>query len=428
MDKDMDTNNQEERRRVAVIGGGVAGISAALSLAQSGASVDLVEKNFALGGHSYRFTCKAAEQCNKCSVCIVNERLRELANNPLINVHTGSSLTSAAQEEGGPWRLCLSTVPRRVDPALCIACGLCEDVCPTEPKSISLPQPEAVPLAFCVNENTCLFVKDRSCRECEPVCPTKAVVLEEQPSEKAIEADAVVIATGFAPFDAAKEPQYGYGRLPNVVTAIELEETLRYAGEPLRPSDGRRAGRIAFVQCVGSRERRTGNSYCSQVCCMYASRLASTIKANWPETDITIFYMDLQTFGKGFTEFIERSSEQITFIREMPGSIEREPSTGDLVIKVEEKETNKVAERAFDVVVLSVGITPGPDTQKLAEMLDVEIDVHGFFKTADPLNVAATKNSRVFLAGACQGPKDIADSIAQANSCAEKVMVVLGER
>jgi heterodisulfide reductase subunit A len=354
--------------------------------------------------------------------------MRELAANPLITVHTGSSLVSATRESGGPWRLNLSVTPRRVDTGLCIACGLCEDVCPTEPKSITLPQSEAVPLAFCVNEDTCLFVKDQSCRTCEPVCPTDAVRLEQKPSEQAVEADAVVLATGFAPFDAAKEPQYGYGRLPNVVTGIELEAMLRYSGEPLRPSDGKRAARIAFIQCVGSRERRTGNAYCSQVCCMYASRLASTIKANWPETDVTIFYMDLQTFGKGFTEFIGRSGDRIKFVREMPGSVERDPSTGDLVIKVEDKETNRVAEHAFDMVVLSVGITPAPDTRKLAEMLNVEIDVHGFFKTADPLNLAATKNPRVFLAGACQGPKDIADSIAQANSCAEKVMVVLGER
>ena len=428
MEKDRDAHNREARPRVAVIGGGIAGISASVSLAQSGAVVDLVEKDFALGGHSYRFACKAAEQCNKCSVCIVNERLRELTANPLIKIHTGSSLTSAAQESGGSWKLGLSVAPRRVDTDLCIACGLCEDVCPTEPKSITLPQPEAVPLSFCVNEETCLFVKDQSCRECEPACPTNAVRLKQTASEETVEADAVVLATGFAPFDAAREPQYGYGRLPNVVTGIELEESLRYSGEPVRPSDGKRAERIAFIQCVGSRERRTGNAYCSQVCCMYASRLASTIKANRPETDIMIFYMDLQTFGKGFTEFIERSSEHITFVREMPGSVERDPSTGDLVIKVEDKAANKVVEHAFDMVVLSVGITPAPDTTKLAEMLGVEIDVHGFFRTADPLNLAATKNPRVFVAGACQGPKDIADSIAQANSCAEKVMVVLGER
>lgn len=414
--------------RVAVVGGGIAGISAALSLAQSGASVALVEKNFTLGGKAYRFTCKATEQCNKCSVCIVNERMRELRTNPLITVHTGAVLAGAQQDSDGPWRLGFSVAPRRVDTDLCIACGLCEDVCPTDPKSISLPQPDAVPHVFYVHEDTCLFVKDGSCRKCEPVCPTNAVKLDEGPSEKAIEADAVVLATGFAPFDAAQKPQYGYGRLPNVVTGIELEEQLRYWGEPLKPSDGLRPGRIAFIQCVGSRELRAGNSYCSQVCCMYASRLASAIKTNWPDTDITVFYMDLQTFGKGFTEFMRQWSDRIRFLREMPGSIERDASTGDLLIRVEEKEGNKVVEHAFDMVVLSVGLTPGPDTRKLAEMFGVEMDVHGFFKTNDPFNLATTKNSRVFLAGTCHGPMDIADSIAQANSCAERVLVLLGER
>lgn len=413
--------------RVAVIGGGIAGISVALSLAQSGASVDLVEKNFSLGGHAYRFTCKAAERCNKCSVCIVNERMRELVSNPHITIHTGSVLASAKQD-GKSWRLGLSVMPRRVDKDLCTACGLCEDVCPTDPKSITLPQPDAVPPVFCVREDTCLFVKDGSCRKCEPVCPTRAVKLDERPLERGIEANAVVLATGYAPFDASQKPQYGYGRLPNVVTGTELEEQLRYWGEPLKPSDGLRPRRIAFIQCVGSRELRAGNNYCSQVCCMYASRLASTIKSNWPDTEITIFYMDLQTFGKGFTEFVREWSGRVTFVREMPGSIEQNPSTGNLLIRFEDKEGNKVIERAFDMVVLSVGITPSADTQKLADMLGVEIDAHGFFKTADAFNLAVTKNPRVFLAGTCHGPMDIADSIAQANSCAERVMVLLGER
>jgi heterodisulfide reductase subunit A len=161
---------------------------------------------------------------------------------------------------------------------------------------------------------------------------------------------------------------------------------------------------------------------------MYASRLASSIKASWPDIDVTIFYMDLQTFGKGFTEFVNNWENRIKFVREMPGSIEQNPSTGGLIVKVEEKEENKVVEHEFDMVVLSVGITPGRDTDKLATMLGVEMDADGFFKATDPFNITTTKNQRVFLAGACNGPKDIAESIAQANSCAERVMVLLGER
>jgi heterodisulfide reductase subunit A len=428
MDKGKGLNGRDTRPKVAVIGGGIAGISAALSLAKYGVSVDLVEKDFALGGHAYRFACKAAEQCNKCSVCIVNESMRELATNERITLHLGSTISGAQQNGDNSWRLGVSIRPRRVDTKLCTACGLCEDVCPTDPKSIALPQPDAAPFAFSVREDTCVFLKDQSCRKCEQICPAKAVKLDEKPSEKTIEADAVVLATGFAPFDAIKKAQYGYGRLPNVITGIELESALRYSGEPLRPTDRRRARRIAFIQCVGSRELRAGNDYCSQVCCMYASRLASTIKANWPDSEVTIFYMDLQTFGKGFTEFVDDWSNRVRFLREMPGSVELNPATGDLVVKVEEKGANKVSEYAFDMVVLSVGITPSPGAERLANMLGVEIDAHGFLKAAESFNLTATKNPRVFLAGACNGPKDIAESITQADSCAEKVMVLLGEK
>jgi len=238
-----------------------------------------------------------------------------------------------------------------------------------------------------------------------------------------LEVGAVIVATGFKPFDAARKGEFAYGREKNVITGLELEQALREKGS-LVAAYGK-ARRIGFIQCVGSRDLALGNNYCSRVCCMYAAKLARLIRSELPEAELTIFYMDFQTFGKGFDEFVKAAKEddKIQFVRGIPAKIFGFPYDR-LTVRYANSLTGEAIEDKFDLIVLSVAITPCEDTQKLAAMLDVETDEHGFFKvgTLDPVG---TKQPGVFVAGTCQSPKDIPQSMEQAKAAASAAIKFL---
>ena len=411
-----------ESRSVLVIGAGISGISSALELASAGFGVHLLERDAVIGGHAASFPCKATNICAECSACVVSDKLREAVQHPRIRLLTGSTLKEF-RGEPGDFRVRIAQEPRYVDGERCIACGLCTDICPTDPKAICLPQADAVPLVHVLDEKLCLRSKGKECELCRDICPTKAIEFNRKRREEELSVGAVVVATGFEVFDAKKKGSLGYGRYPGVLTGLDLEHLLRREGVLRFPGGDKEPARIAFIQCVGSRDE--GHPYCSHVCCKYAMKLAALIRHRSPDTLVTIFYIDLQTAGKGFARFFDEYKSDIRFVRGVPVEIVQAAS-GELEVKFEDISQGRVRRDTFDLVVLSVGISPRTDSWDLARILGLDMADDGFFDTAPSIGSNDTSVSGIFLAGTCQGPKDIPDSVAHGAAAASRVMELLG--
>jgi heterodisulfide reductase subunit A len=414
--------SNQTSKRVLVIGGGIAGLTAAWELARLGLDVALVEKSPFLGGHAIQFCCKASDECQKCAACSVEKRLLEVIQEPRIKVYLRSELKSVSRN--GALSYVLSRSPLYIDPERCTNCGLCFEKCPAAGAIIRGYSKNDVPL-YAIHETHCLYFRDQSCRLCQDVCPEKAIDLSRRSGEVSGEADAMIVASGFQAFDPVARPRYGYGINRNLITALELERMLREKAEVLRPSDDKVPKRIAFIQCVGSRDHKLGHGFCSQVCCGYAMRMAEAISYRYPEVKVSIFYMDMQNCGKNFSKFYERAKERIRFVRFMPGDIFQ--GDGDELIVCYGDETDGRAVREpFDLVVLSVGIMPGSSNVSLAHVLNLDLDEHGFFAFADSMDKTSTSQQGIFLAGTAQGPKDIVDSMGQAGQAAQRAAQYLG--
>jgi len=338
---------------VLVVGGGVAGITSALSLAESGLRVHVVERDEDIGGHGAKLCCKATEVCHQCGACIVADKIEGLRSNTGISVMTRTEL-------------------RRLE---------------------------------------------RNDREFQ-------AHLVRRDNGEDVSLNAVIVATGFAPFDARHKPQFGYKECADVLTGLDLEEQIRATGSVQR-SDGRRPRTIAFIQCVGSRDAHIGNNYCSGVCCKYALRMASLLQSRIPDLEVTVFYMDIQIGGKGFYEFYQGCRKRMRFTRAIPTKVAGNGS-GTLEVRYEDVERGHLAEETFDMVVLSVGMVPAPDTTDLAQALGVSVNRDGFFSAPDPLEANQTDVEGIFLAGSCHGPKDIEGSIAHAQAAAMRTISFLG--
>ena len=404
-----------------VIGGGVAGIAAALALADNGSQVYLIEREPSIGGWAASFCCKATNVCTKCSVCVVPPKLKQVAIHPHISILTDSTVAGLSGEIGN-FKVELLQKPQYISPERCIACGICTEVCPTEPKAIRSPSPEAVPYSYVLDESRCLRFKGEMCNLCRDVCPTNAIDFNLEPEKKELGVGAIIVATGFEVFDAREMGCLGYGRYPNVLTGLDLERIFNRDGYLKLSSNGKDPKKVAFVQCIGSRDESHG--YCSQVCCKYAIRFARLIKYQDPNAEVTIFYIDLQTAGKGFAEFYEECQKNIRFIRGLPVEV-LETSSGELEVRFENISEGTVKRETFDVVALSVGISPKKDSWDLARTLGINLGEFGFFDAKEPLNSNETNVEGIFLAGTCQGPRDIPDSIAHGMAAAQSAMEVL---
>jgi len=409
------------KKRVLVIGGGIAGITSALELAKNGREVFLVEKDPSIGGHAGSFCCKATEICNKCSVCLVPEKMREVGIHPQISLLTTSEVREI-NGEAGDFRAKIVRKPCFVDPDKCTACGICIESCPVEPpKAINLPYPGAVPPAFVVDKDRCLRFQGEECTICQDKCPTKAIDFDQDSQEIDLDVEAIIVATGFDVFDAREKALLGYGKYPNVLTGLDMEEMLLKEGEILLPSNGKPPQDVAFIQCVGSRDEHIGNGYCSKVCCKYAMRFSRSLQYQNPEVKITIFYMDLQTAGKGFGEFYEQCKENVRFVQGPPVEISQ-ISSDQLVVRYEDLSQAKIAEENHNLVVLSVGISPRKDTRNLAKILGINLGDCGFFDGLTQVDNISTNIEGIFIAGCCQGPKDIPESIAHGTQAALRVV------
>jgi heterodisulfide reductase subunit A len=402
-------------KTVAVIGGGVAGLSAALELARFDIVVDIIEKSDFAGGHAIRFACKATDQCVKCGACAVEEKLDQVVRNSRIRILTGSRIESISKTER--YAIGLNQKPKYINAQKCTACGVCLQQCPQAGAIIPGVSRNHSPF-FAINEKECLYLADQSCRRCQEACPEKAITLEARAGQVTCEADAIVWATGFATFNPQNKP-YGYGVFKNVVTNMELEDILRREGQVLRPSDGQPARKIAFIQCVGSRDAKLNHLWCSKICCGSALRMTGLINARQPESEISFFYIDVQTFGRDFVPFYRRVQEEVRMIRAIPGDIFETPE-GQLRVTYITAESHETIEEIFDCVVLSVGLQPCKENLEVAGQLNLKLGDSGFVIPSE--TNAEMTDSGVFSAGAVAGPMSIADSIASAGETSLKIL------
>lgn len=411
--KSIDTANTT----VAILGGGIAGISAALELSKLGYEVALVEKSPFFGGQAAHFCCKATDTCQKCGACLVEQRLRELFQTPGIALYPHTELIGAVRQNG-LFRLTCKSQPDIIDPKRCINCGICYDECPSVDKgAVRVAASAAQHPRYYIDPEGCLLSHECLLKGCQRMCPAKAIDLTREDASFELTARAVIVATGYQPADPRSRPHYGYGHLPQVITGRELEEKLKLGSDLTRP-DGRPARRLAFIQCVGSRDRL--HPYCSRVCCAYGLRLAKLLRHRHPDAEVTTFYMDLQSIGPDPAGFQEETCQAVNLIRTLPGALEPTPE-GGVMVRFLEEATDRPCSRQFDLVVLAVGISPGRDNPALAQKLGLTLTPQGFFQSMDDRHRIGTSQPGIFLAGTAEGPRSIVECISQAAAAAQEV-------
>jgi heterodisulfide reductase subunit A len=403
---------------VVVLGGGIAGITAALELARLKVPVALVEKSPFFGGWAARFCCKATDVCQKCGSCLVEQRLRELMQEPGITLYPHTELVRS-QRDNGLYRLTFRQQPRRMDSQRCINCGICLDECPASAEGAILTAASATQHPrYAINPPGCLYFKEGSCRICQELCFPKAIDLDLPEATLNLKAPALVLATGYQPVDPRCRPHYGYGFNPRVLTGWELEERLRRGELPAGADPNQPARRVAFIQCVGSRDQE--HPYCSQVCCAYGLRLARLIRHRLPECELTTFYMDLQNVGLKAQKFQDEALAEVKLVRALPGDLAA-AADGTVRLRYLDEASGGALSTTFDLVVLAVGLGPGPDNPRLAQMLDLDLTKDGFIKFPEAVGAGLADHPGLFLAGTVAGPQGIADCIAQAMAAAQQV-------
>ncbi len=335
---------------------------------------------------------------------------------------------------------------RFVDANECTSCGDCSAVCPVvvpdefqmglgTRKAVYIPFPQAVPSSYIVNADECLGQNPIACGKCIEACEKQCIDFDMVDEILDVEVGAVVVATGMDVYDPTALDEYGYTRFPNVVTSMEFERLI-CTGGPLeghlgRPGDLTQPKRIGFIQCVGSRtaDPKRGNPYCSNICCMNTIKAAQYLKDNYPETDISVFYMDLRAFGKGFEELLMRSkSNGVRYIRGLPGEVREDPVSGNLQLTVENTTAHRLETHEFDMVVLSVGATPATNTEAIRQMVSLSKSPSGFLKEAHAkLRPVDTPTKGVYIAGAAESPKDVRESVTQASAAASRASILLNK-
>jgi heterodisulfide reductase subunit A len=329
-----------------------------------------------------------------------------------------------------------------VDPTVCNACGECAKVCPvvkpdefqmglSSRKAIHIPFPQAVPCSYILNMDDCLGNNPIACGKCADVCEKHAIDYEDRDEIVTREVGAIVVAIGADVYDPTELDDYGYTRFDNVITSMEFERLIcaggPTAGHFVRPSDQRRPLRIGFVQCVGSRNPKIGRPYCSNICCMNTVKDCLLLADHYPDTETVVFYQDIRAFGKSFEDMFQRSKEAGTrYVRGLPGEVEEDPKTRNLVVTVENTTAGRLERHELDMLVLSVGVQPPKDLRKIASLLTLSKTADGFFMESHPkLKPVDAPTRGVYLAGFCESPKDIKDSVCQAGAAASRAGALL---
>lgn len=434
-----------------IIGGGIAGMQSALEIAEAGKPVYLVERTGTIGGHMAMFD-KTFPTLD-CAACILTPKMVAVGQHEMIQLMTNTTVESLSGIPGS-YKVKVRVKARYVDLKSCVSCGLCSEVCPvkvssefdagiSQRKAIYLPFPQAVPNIYMIDAEHCTYIQSegKKCGVCVKKCPKECINLNESDHVEEIEVGNIILATGYDVLDASIIPQYGYGVYPNVLTALEFERLTNASGttggkiviktmqmnkrtgeaEWIFDPNGPSPGNVAIIHCVGSRNKKY-NAYCSRVCCMYSLKFSHLVKEKIPDVNCYEFYIDMRAFGKGYEEFAERIREEGTFVvRGRSATVSM--NNGHLVVRGEDIVLDKTVEFPVDMVVLAVGLVPAKGTAELCKLLGLERDADGWFSELDYNgNPTDTERGGIFVAGMCQGPKDIPDTVAQGAAVAAGVL------
>ncbi len=431
-------------KRALVIGGGIAGIQTALDIADAGFEVDIVEKKPTIGGKMAQLD-KTFPTLD-CAACILTPKMVDVAQHEKIRIFSYSEVTQVSGFVGN-FEVTIKKNARYVKEDICTGCGDCVSKCPmkkvpnefnlgmdTRP-AIYIPFAQAVPKVATIDPNACNMLKNGKCGLCARVCNAGAIDYTQKDEFIEEKYGAIVVATGFNPISMDKFDEFAYSQSKDVITSLEFERLTNAAGPTagklLRPSDNKHPEKIVFVQCVGSRCdscAEKGKEYCSKICCMYTAKHAMLTRDKYPDTDVTVFYIDVRTPGKNFDEFYRRAVEDygVHYVKGMVGKIT--PEGDKLKVQASDLLSNEQLHIDADLVVLAAAIEPDESARPLATMLTASMDTNDFFTEAHPkLRPVESPTAGVFLSGTCQGPKDIPETVSQAGAAAAKVIGLLAK-
>ncbi|MBE7100687.1 MAG: CoB--CoM heterodisulfide reductase iron-sulfur subunit A family protein [Clostridiales bacterium] len=427
-------------KRALVIGGGIAGIQAALDIAEAGFEVDIVEKNATIGGRMAQID-KTFPTLD-CSACILTPKMVDCAQHENIDILSYSEIEEVKGFVGN-FSVKIRRKARYVDETKCTGCKICMEKCPSKKglnefnmglntrPAIYIPFAQAIPNVAVIDPTQCIKLKTGKCGICQKFCGVGAIDYEQKDTFIERQYGAIVVATGFKPIELDNFNEYGYSDNKDVITSLELERLMNAAGPTngvlLRPSDGEHPKVITFIQCVGSRDTSgCGKPYCSKICCMYTAKHAMLIREKYPDTEVHVFYIDVRTPGKNYDEFFRRAVEQygVDYIKGMVGKVYNE--NGKLMVQGSNLIDNEQITIESDLVVLAAAIEPEPAVRKIATLLTTSIDTNNFLTESHAkLRPVESPTAGVYLAGVCQGPKDIPETVSQASACAAKVIGLL---
>ena len=431
--------NTTKRGSVVIVGGGIGGMQSALDLADSGFLVHVVHRESSIGGTMAMLD--KTFPTGDCSMCMISPKMVEVGRHPNIVLHTMAEVTGVSGA-AGDFTVAVHQKPRYVDAERCTGCGACEKKCPklvesqfeqglAKRKAIYAILPQAVPNTRVIDPVACIYFQRGRCKACVKFCPTDAINFEDKERDYELKVGAVILSPGLDRYNPRVRGELGFGRWPNVVTSIQFERILSasgpFMGEIKRPSDERHPRKVAWIQCVGSRDARNANPWCSSVCCMYATKQAVIAKEHDGAIEPTIFYMDMRAFGKDFDKYVDRAKNQygVVYRRAMISDIREEAGSHDLMLRYAQSDGTLVDEE-FHMVVLSVGFQPHADAADLARIMGIEPNIHGFAATSGFAPVDTTREG-VYVTGTFQGPKDIPETVAQGSAVAGRSMSLLGE-
>jgi heterodisulfide reductase subunit A len=437
------TPQQENSNRIGsvlVVGSGIGGMQTALDLANSGLLVHMINDEPSIGGTMSRLD--KTFPTGDCAMCMISPRMVESSRHPNIKMHTLASVSKITGEEGN-FTATLLQKARYVDPDRCTGCGDCEPKCPTKVddvfnlglskrKAIYSLFPQAVPNTRAIDPSRCLYLTKNVCRKCEKVCQANAINFEDTDTYIDVHVGSVVLTPGLKTYQPEIRQEFGYGKHQNVVTSLQFERLLSASGpcggHVSRPSDDRHPKRLAWIQCVGSRNDHNANPWCSSVCCMYAAKQSIIAKEHDNEVQSTVFYMELRAFGKDFDKYIEKAKNdaEVVYKRAMVSEVVEDPETKNLWIH-SVGEDGRLVREEFDMVILSIGFEPRQGAAEFAETFGIDTDEYGFART-DKLHPVETSRKGVYVAGTYQGPKDIPETVIQGSGAAAQAMALLGDR
>ncbi len=421
-------------KSVMVIGGGVAGIQAALDLADKGMIVHLVEKSPSIGGRMAQLD--KTFPTNDCSICILAPKMADCFGHPNTNVITYAEVVGVEGEVGN-FKVNIHKHARFVDEAKCTGCGECLEKCPVKVpdefemglknrKAIYVPFMQAVPRVMTIDKENCLKMTKDRCGNCMKACKREAIDYDMKDQMLEIDVGAIIIATGFDVWDPTDATEYGYGRYQNVFTAMEYERMINAAGPThghiKRRSDGERPAKMAFIQCVGSRNPQLGHPYCCAVCCMHATKEAMLAREHYDEIESTIFYKDMRACGKGFFEYVERAKRDysVRYINS-DATVQENPDNQNPIVVYDVGGRQQSEE--FELVVLATTLVPRKETLELAKLVGIKADEFGFLEPVDRILKPCTSIvPGIYLAGYAAGPADIPESVAQGSGAAARAL------